>query len=105
MNSRNFACSNCCCYTDAGYRGAYGLLEEPGIVQLGQSVDVQQVFKHDEYWNPPDGENSAWLCNEILPTVRYFLRTHMAHKVLYVEDDQIFDENSVMFNWVEVKRT
>jgi hypothetical protein len=105
MNDRSFACSNCRCYTDAGYRWAYWQLEEPGVVQLAQTVDVQQVLKYDGYWKPPEGENSTWLCDEILPTVRLFLQTHIAHRILYIETDQIYVENSEMSDWVEVEYT
>ena len=41
VNDRYFGCRTCKTYTDAGYRWARYQLEDPGIVQDEQPVDVE----------------------------------------------------------------
>lgn len=103
MNDLYFACPKCQCYTDAGYRWAYWALEKPGLVSLRTVVDVESILKCDSYWNPPDDERNGWLVDSIFPTVHRFLEEHQSHGVIYIESDDIFVENSVMHNWVEIK--
>jgi hypothetical protein len=103
MNCRYFACPNCRLYIDAGYRWAYELIEHTGVVRLGEGVDVDSLLGTVEYWNPPEGERSEWLCRQILPSVRNFLNEHQAHGIVYIEEDHIHEEESIYYNWCEVK--
>ena len=103
MNCRYFACPACRVYLDAGYRWAYWLLEDPGLVKMNSIVDVDAVAGCAEYWNPPDGERSEWLFDRILPAVRHFLNEHRAHGIVYTEEGAICDEDSIYFNWTEIE--
>ncbi|MDZ4659915.1 MAG: hypothetical protein SH868_20250 [Bythopirellula sp.] len=103
MNEVYFACPNCRFYIDAGYRWAYWLLEEPGIVQRGEGVDVEVVFSCDEYWYPPAEECSEWLCEKILPSVRKFLEEHRSHGIVYIEEEHILAEQSIQYNWSKLE--
>ena len=103
MNCRYFACPNCRVYTDAGYRWAYWLLENPGVVQLGEGIDVDSILGCRSYWNPPDAERSEWLCEKILPTVYRFLCEHRDHGLTYIEEEHILAEESLQRNWSEVE--
>ncbi len=80
MNCRYFACPACYEYTDAGYRWAYFLLEESGIVHMDEEIDVDAVLANHDFWHPPDDEKSLWLCSEIFPSiaVAICIRTQLA---------------------------
>jgi len=69
MNCRYFACTDCKKYIDAGYRWAYCMLEDPGIVRLDETVSASAVLAAAEYWLPPPEEQSDWLMQRILPGV------------------------------------
>ena len=86
MNNRYFACPSCRIYVDAGYRWAYWLLEDPGLVDLNEGVEVPAVLAHTDYWNPPAEERSQWLCERVLPAVRRFLTDHGDHGIVYIDD-------------------
>jgi hypothetical protein len=101
MNSRYFGCKDCETYTDAGYRWAFWLLEEPGIVQLGQSVTAEAILSVAKYWDPPAEDRSEWLCRRILPRVRRFLTAHQNHRLTYIEADSIFDPDGPCADWAE----
>jgi hypothetical protein len=100
MDDRYFACPKCQVFVNAGYRWCYWELEHPAIVYLGEQVDVDRVFTHKSYWNPPENEDSTWLHNEILPAVREFLSRHATHGVMFWEDRHLPDD--VFLSWLQV---
>ncbi len=102
MNDRFFACPKCRKYTDAGYRWAYWTLEEPGCVTLRGGVNCRSVLSCNEYWNPSDDDRNDWLANSILPTVRKFIAEHESHGIVYTESDEIWSEESLLHNWIEI---
>src|SRR5436190_24250446 len=107
MNNLYFACTDCYIYIDAGYRWAYWTLENAVLVKRGQSVCVENVFLFNEYWNPPIESNldfsvngitipipsqfisesisdkPHWLYDEVLPSVRDFLKEHQRHHIIF----------------------
>lgn len=89
---------------DAGYRWAYWLLEEPGIVRCDEVVDVERVLAATLYWNPNEEDTNEWLCDEILPAARQFLDAHREHGIVYVDHDRIIAEESLWYNWREIGR-
>src|SRR4051812_24157981 len=101
MNERLFGCPRCRTYTDAGYRWAYWLLEEPGIVIVGKPVSVDNVNAAVDYWNPPPEEQSEWLVKQILPQVKRYLAVHRDHGIVYIEDDLVFDPEGMCADWDE----
>jgi hypothetical protein len=101
MNNRYFACQTCKTYTDAGYRWARYQLEDPRIVLADQPVDVRAVLDADGYWNPPEGHERDWNCDEILPRVRRFLDQHGEHDLIYINRDWDFDPDGLCSDWVE----
>ncbi len=105
MNTTYFSCRQHRKYTDAGYRWAYWHLERPGIVILGQPVDVARVFEQRAYWHPRPEEENDWLCREILPTVRAFLDTHGAHGVEFVDEEFLFEQRELGYEWREIRAT
>lgn len=103
MNCRYFACPNCRVYIDAGYRWAYWQLEHNGLVRLGEGVQLSSVLACSDYWHPPEEEKSEWLCERILPAVDKFLRAHGEHGLVYIEEEHIYEEVSILANWSEVE--
>ena len=83
MNNLYFACTDCKVYLDAGYRWAYWLLEEPGVVSRGQPVSVDAVLSAKGYWTPSRTESADWLYEKVLPSVRHFLERHKNHPIIY----------------------
>lgn len=102
MNGLDFACPNCRRYIDAGYRWAYWQLEEPGIVERCEGVDVTAILAHGAYWDPPEDERNEWLCGRVLPSVRQFLADHRGHGIVYLDAEDIWAEESLVYNWSEV---
>jgi len=100
MNELYFACPKCKFYVDAGYRWCYLELQRPGIVRLGETVDVQRVLTHEPYWNPPPGESSTWLYNEVFPSVREFFTRHREHGIRFWEGNDLPDD--VFLNWLQL---
>ncbi len=98
LNDKYFVCKHDKSYVDAGYRWAYWTLEKKSIVELGKPVRVDILLNHDEYWNPSEEEKDDWLCMDILPTVKDFLSSHKEHKILYVDEEYIFD-NEKLTKW------
>ena len=101
MNDRYFGCRTCKTYTDAGYRWARYQLEDPGIVQADRSVVVKAVLDAVGYWNPPEGHERDWNCDEILPRVRQFLADHGGHDLIYISGGWDFDSDGPCSDWVE----
>jgi hypothetical protein len=101
MNNRYFGCWTCKTYTDAGYRWACYQLEDTGIIQMGQPVDVQAVLEASDYWNPPAGHETDWHCDEVLPRVRRFLGEHGDHQIIYINREWAFDAGGPLSDWVE----
>ena len=101
MNDRYFGCRTCKTYTDAGYRWARYQLEDPGIVQDEQPVDIAAVLRTDSYWNPPEGHERDWNCDQILPRVRQFLTKHGGHDLVYIISDWAFGSDGTCSDWVE----
>jgi len=101
MNARYFGCENCKTYCDAGYRWAYWLLEEAGVVTIGERVVVDEVLRANSYWNPPPEEQNDWLCGRILPAVRSYLTEHHDHELVYIEED-FFDPDGPFSDWTDV---
>lgn len=103
MNCRYFACPNCRVYIDAGYRWAYWTLEHPGIVIISGGVDVEAVRGCAEYWAPPVESRSPWLVDRILPRVRVFIEQHGSHGMVYVDEEVIYNEDTLYYNWKEIE--
>lgn len=103
MNTPYFACPNCRLYIESGYRGAYWLLEHPGVVLPNEGVDVDAVSACTGYWNPPEQERSEWLCERVLPAVRQFLEGHREHGVVYTDEGVICNEESLYYGWSEIE--
>lgn len=96
-----FACVDHHEYVDAGYRWAHRTLEDSGVVQEDQAVDIERVLAVSEYWAPPAEEQSAWLCASILPAARSFLLRHAGHRVVYVDDDRFILDAEQGHEWWE----
>jgi hypothetical protein len=75
-------------------------LEHPGVVRLGDDVDVQRVLDHAPYWNPPRCAESACLHEEVFPTVREFFRLHGGHLIVYWEGNH--KPENVFIGWLEL---
>jgi hypothetical protein len=101
MNDRYFGCRTCKTYTDAGYRWARYQLEDLGIVQADRPVNVNWVQYAVGYWNPPEGHERDWNCDEILLRVRQFLDKHGEHDLIYINRNWDFDSDGPYFDWVE----
>ena len=100
MTDLYFACPECKAYVDAGYRWCYLELQRPGIVRLGEIVDVERVRAHQPYWSPPPGEGSAWLYNEVFPSGREFFTRHREHGITFCEDNDLSDD--VFLHWLQL---
>ncbi len=103
MNTPYFACPGCRLYVEPGYRWAYWNLEHAGVVGRNESVDVEAVLACMEYWNPPEPEQSEWLCERVLPAVRRFLDDHRDHVIVYTDEAVICNEESLYYGWVEIE--
>lgn len=103
MNCVYFACPRCRSYLDAGYRWAYWNLEEPGIVNQPEAVEIDRVFSTGGYWETDDVPTSNWLREGVLPKVRAFLQEHREHSVLYVDEDWIYHREDIGESWREVE--
>ena len=103
MNGVYFVCRKPREYTDAGYRWAYWTLEDKGVVTPGAPVGVAAVFDQEEYWNPAEAERNAWLCQDILPTVRRFFIEHQSDGIEYVDDEFLLNSGSWVTNGVKSK--
>jgi hypothetical protein len=102
MNCRYFACADCKQYIDAGYRWAYWLLEHPGTVRLGQEVSEAAILAASDYWQPPPNEQSDWLVQQVLPRVRLFFAGHSGHKLLYLEEEHFYGEDTIYDGYTEI---
>jgi len=100
VNDLYFACTDCKTYADCGYRWAYWTLEHPGIVLRAERIDAQRVLDAKEYWHPPQEPQSAWLYDEVLPSVRAFLAEHAKHNLLFWEINDLPDDRSL--EWLQV---
>ena len=103
MNCCYFACVDCKKYIDAGYRWAYWLLENPGIISKGERISPEQIFKAEKYWQPPSEESSTWLVKQILPAVHRFLSEHQQHCLLYLDEDNFAREDSIYGDFQEIE--
>src|SRR5947209_7404288 len=101
MNCRWIGCDRCKKYVDAGYRWAYWMLEEPGIVKPGEPVDLSALLSQHEFWNPTPDEDSSWLTEQVLPTLKHFLNKHRDHGLRYVESDMVWDPEGRFADWAE----
>lgn len=101
MNCRYFACRKHKHYIDAGYRWAYWQLEDSGVVNLGNRIDIQSVLEVAAYWNPSEGESTAWLA-EVLRAARDFLLMHKADEILYVEEEYLCEQQELGYEWKEI---
>ena len=103
MNNLYFACTSCKVFVDAGYRWAYCTLEEVGAVKRGEIVQPGSVLAAEEYWTPEPGENSKWLLDEVLPSVRSFLQEHGTHRIVFDEGDVFYEAGPDWFlEWIQV---
>lgn len=103
MNCRYFLCKSDGTYIDAGYRWAYWLIEDTGVVKQGEPVDIDLLFNTSDYWNPPAEERSDWLYKEILPAVKKYLEERKGKEVLYVESEYIWELEEDGFVLQEIK--
>lgn len=103
MNDVYFACGKCRVMVDAGYRWAYWELEHAGLVRSGAPVSAKDIFSSTSYWSPPDGPESTWLLEKILPAVRSFLNDHGDHPLTYGDNEEIVGTDPLaIFEWLEV---
>src|SRR5256885_795112 len=100
VNALYFACTDCKTYVDCGYRWAHWTLEHPGIVRRGEVIDAQHLLDAHEYCHPPQEPQSAWLYDEVLPSVRRFLAEHGGHNMLFWEINDLPDDRSL--EWLQV---
>ena len=102
MNDLYFACRTCKNYIDAGYRFCYWTLVCPGIVESNKRVNPEAVWSAEEYWR--GGDDSDWLA-ELLPKVRFFLKEHREHDLIFGDDEEIgtvpvHDGDYRVFEWL-----
>ena len=103
MNNIYFACTDCKVYVDAGYRWAYWSLEETGVVRRGEPVSAESVLSAEEYWTPSKTESADWLYNEVLPAVRFFLREHESHHIIFGNTaDFLPPDGEGFLDWMQV---
>lgn len=103
MNDVFFACMTCRVLADAGYRWATSTLEAPGIVARERAVDTQVVRGASEYWSPPEGSDSLWLTDGVLPKVRVFLEEHATHTLRFGDfADLAGTEDTAFLDWLDV---
>jgi hypothetical protein len=86
VKERYFACLECAEHINAGYRWGHWTLEEPGIVRIGQPVDIDAVMGAEEFWN-----SDAPALQEILPAIRRFLLFHQDHELIFGETESFMD--------------
>ena len=102
MNNLYLFCEDCKIYIDVGYRWAYWTLEDKGIVTRKAKVDPQRILQTQEYWSP-EGKNSEWLLQEVLPSINKFLKEHENHSILYGEFDDIINSyDETIFEWKSI---
>jgi hypothetical protein len=102
MKDLYFACNDCKIYIDAGHRWAYIQLENTGIVSRGAKVDVEDVLRSRDYWNPPDNPESRWLRDEVIPAVRDFLNKHQKHSVVFGREEDFAPLGAAYLDWMQV---
>jgi hypothetical protein len=102
MNNLYFACCDCKIYIDAGYRWAYWTLEDAGIVSRKKEVSVGSVLAANNYWNPPRGETSRWLYEEIFPPLKKFLEDHKDHRVVFGEQEDFAPDDDYYLDWMQI---
>jgi hypothetical protein len=93
VNSRAFACLDCKELIDSGYRWCYWQLEEPGVITLGECVNIAHVLRCEPYWNfSAEGPSPGGWLERLMPKVRAFLLRHGDHRVIFGEAiDDAFD--------------
>lgn len=102
MNCRYFACADCKLYIDAGYRWAYWQLEHPDIVRLGEQFSTSAVLAATEYWQPPPDGQPDWLTEKVFPLVRRFFVEHDGHRLLYLQEDDFYIEDTAYDGYTEL---
>lgn len=98
-----FACNECKIFIEIGSRWAYWSLDATGVIKRGEQVSVDAVLSAEQYWDPPKEENSNWLYNEVLPSVRSFLENHKEHRIVFgLQEEAVAKTDDEMFDWMEV---
>jgi hypothetical protein len=84
--------------------GRINKLEKKGVVNETEPVSVEAVYATESYWEPPREPTSDWLYNEVLPSVRSFLRDHTPHRVVYGEETRLFGDDYAgeYLNWLQL---
>ncbi|MCB8943614.1 MAG: hypothetical protein H6658_07655 [Ardenticatenaceae bacterium] len=103
MNNLYFGCLEHKKYVGAGYRWAYWMLEDKGVVKRDEDVNIDSVLEAVEYWNPPEDGNNPQLQSEILPTVRQFLIDHKGDNVKFFDENFLFERWELGHEWREMK--
>jgi hypothetical protein len=75
-------------------------LARPGILRLREPINVQGVLDAHEFWHPPREPQSAWLHDEVLPSVRTFLVEHGGHRLVFWEIEDLPEDCAL--NWLPV---
>ena len=103
MNEVFFGCMTCRVLVNAGYRWATSTLEEPAIIARDRPVEPAAVTAAPDYWRPPDGADSLWLSEGVLPRVRNFLRAHGTHTLRFGDfEDLAGTEDTAFLDWLDV---
>lgn len=102
VNERYFVCRDCKMYIDAGYRWCYWELEHSGIVERGETVNMDAVLGHETFWNPVKDSQSDWLYNDVFPAIRAFFDEHRGHDVRYWEENDLPDDAEL--HWLQLGR-
>lgn len=98
-----FVCLTCKTYHNAGDRWCWWNLERPGVVRNGEPVDVEAVFRNQEYWNGAAlAEEHMQSQRHDLPKIKRFLEKHRAHDVLFYSGSSDFLRyDETFFDWMD----
>lgn len=103
MNNVYFACSHCKVLVDAGYRWAMQLLHS-GAITRGVPFAPERVLAESEYWSP-EGEDGAWLRNDVLPHARAFFAAHASHNLIFGDEEEIMGlEPEAFLDWLDTSK-
>jgi hypothetical protein len=105
VKERYFACLDCVEHITTGYRWGYWTLEQPGIVRIGQPVDMDAVMGAEEYW-----QSDAAPLQDLLPSIRRFLLFHQDHDLIFGEVENFMDWDNresprYFIQWMDVLNT
>ena len=97
----NFACFTCKMYINAGDVWSYVHLVEPGIIGLGDVVEVKKILEADSFWAAPSYSHAQWL-HGLLTENREFLGAHHNHDLRFGSMEiGIPPEPDCDYDWIE----